>query len=407
MASEFDDLRHEYAAAGLSPQEWEQLRPIFPKESAALFESRRSAINERIQTLQRGPSAGNADEPSMGSLSQAIAELTAKLDMESTRARKYAEVRAQVKNTKLELKRIKEEVSDAEKSPDRIVTLRKERRQAYLDIFRSFEKEQEILLGLYQPLAHRLSGGGTLERKLEFRVSRNVDLGEWVSQGEQLLDLRKGGPFQGRGSLAEVARQTLYLAWKSGTPQEIESKMEDFISKYWTELRASMLPHVTHQDVGAWLLSTNHVCLRYGISYEGTDLSKLSPGMRGIVLLVLYLSIDQWDSRPLLIDQPEENLDPQSVYDDLVRYFRGVKRRRQVILVTHNANLVVNADADQVIVASAERTTAGGLPNITYRAGGIEDQEIRDLVCRILEGGERAFLEREKRYGLQRDLRKA
>jgi len=88
-----------------------------------------------------------------------------------------------------------------------------------------------------------------------------------------------------------------------------------------------------------------------------------------------------------------------------VRYFRFSKRRRQVILVTHNPNLVVNTDADQVIVASAERTSPTGLPNISYRAGGLEDYAIRADVCRILEGGERAFLERERRYGLSRDYR--
>jgi len=112
------------------------------------------------------------------------------------------------------------------------------------------------------------------------------------------------------------------------------------------------------------------------------------------------------DRRPLIVDQPEENLDPQSVYDDLVRYFRAAKRRRQVILVTHNANLVVNTDADQVIVAASERT-GPGLPTIKYESGGLENDAIRAAVCRVLEGGERAFRERERRYDLPRDPRTA
>jgi hypothetical protein len=89
--------------------------------------------------------------------------------------------------------------------------------------------------------------------------------------------------------------------------------------------------------------------------------------------------------------------DPQSVNDELVTLFKEARARRQVIIVTHNANLVVNTDADQIIVASATPTGRGSLPTLSYKSGGLENDEIRALVCRILEGGERAFLERAKR----------
>lgn len=69
------------------------------------------------------------------------------------------------------------------------------------------------------------------------------------------------------------------------------------------------------------------------------------------MLVLLYLALDDADDRPLIIDQPEENLDPKSIYDELVPLFLAAKRKRQVIMVTHNANLVVNTDADQVIIA--------------------------------------------------------
>jgi hypothetical protein len=73
------------------------------------------------------------------------------------------------------------------------------------------------------------------------------------------------------------------------------------------------------------------------------------------------------------------------------------KRKRQVIIVTHNANLVINTDADQIIIADAGPHAAGGLPPITYTAGGLEDGAIRKSVCDILEGGEVAFRERARR----------
>jgi hypothetical protein len=69
-----------------------------------------------------------------------------------------------------------------------------------------------------------------------------------------------------------------------------------------------------------------------------------------------------------------------------------------VIIVTHNANLVVNTDADQVFVATAAPSATGGLPIITYASGSLENAAIRHRVCDILEGGERAFKERARRY---------
>jgi hypothetical protein len=68
--------------------------------------------------------------------------------------------------------------------------------------------------------------------------------------------------------------------------------------------------------------------------------------------------------------------------------------------VTHNANLVVNTDADQVIIATSTRQAEGGLPLISYQSGSLENPRVRTAVCRLLEGGQRAFLERERHYRL-------
>ncbi len=151
------------------------------------------------------------------------------------------------------------------------------------------------------------------------------------------------------------------------------------------------------RSISDWLYSTDHITVSYGLQYDGVDIEQLSPGTRGIVLLLLYLAIDAEDDRPLIIDQPEENLDPQSIFQELVHRFRDAKKRRQIIIVTHNANLVVNTDADQVIVAQCGPHRPGQLPVITYDCGSLENPRIRQHVCDILEGGERAFKERAKR----------
>ncbi len=139
------------------------------------------------------------------------------------------------------------------------------------------------------------------------------------------------------------------------------------------------------------------------MKYDGKDLQFLSPGEKGIVLLLLYLEADQEDNRPLIIDQPDDNLDNLSVYPSLVEYFRKRKKTRQIIIITHNPNLVVNTDAEQVIVANFDGSRN---PKIKYRSGALENTlssggtGIREDVCKILEGGTEAFQRRERKYSL-------
>jgi hypothetical protein len=237
-------------------------------------------------------------------------------------------------------------------------------------------------------------------------VSRVVDADTWGGLAEdKLIDCRKSGPFYGRGSLIILANSKLKPAWETGSAADIQAAMARFIAEYWKDL-LSHAPYVPTQkqefrawlkQFAQWLFSTDHISVRYEIAYDGVDIRKLSPGTRGIVLLLLYLALDDADDRPLIIDQPEENLDPKSVFDELVSLFIKAKAKRQVIMVTHNANLVINTDADQIIIADAGPHPAAGLPPITYVAGGLEDVNIRKAVCDILEGGEEAFRERARR----------
>jgi AAA domain, putative AbiEii toxin, Type IV TA system len=184
--------------------------------------------------------------------------------------------------------------------------------------------------------------------------------------------------------------------------------MEEFRAKFSKDLLASMPPSIKTEEkntwtqaVAAWLYSTDHISIQYGIQYEGVAIEQLSPGTRGIVLLLLYLAVDLRDARPLIVDQPEENLDPNSVFEELVPHFREASKRRQLIIVAHNANLVVNTDADQVIVAHSMHQSADSLPLFVYKCGSLGNSDIRKSVCQVLEGGERAFLERERRYRLR------
>jgi hypothetical protein len=287
----------------------------------------------------------------------------------------------------------------------------REREDAYVRVFDAITAEQAVLTELYSPLMSRLGNAEGTLRKISFSVSREVDVDSWAKAGEELLDLRHKGPFRGHGALRQLADAALKAAWGTGDPQSISAAMAKFITDNrqallgpFPVLKADQADYrAWSKRFAKWLYGTDHIAIQYSIDYDRVDIRKLSPGNRGIVVLLLYLALDDADDRPLIIDQPEENLDPQSVFDELVSLFLETKSKRQVIMVTHNANLVVNTDADQIIVAQVGPHRLGELPPITYTSGGLENAEIRKAVCNILEGGERAFQERARRLRVRLD----
>lgn len=318
----------------------------------------------------------------------------------------YAALTKRIAQENSALQTLEARLTDAQRASGRRKVLQIERDDAYGRVFDAIIGEQNALAGLYAPLMARLSASSGTLKKLGFVVRRTADVQGWGSFAEEeLLDRRRTGPFHGRGSLVAVATEALKAAWETGSAADVQSAMTAFIGKYLKDLLAHA-PYAStqHSEYRAWLkqfahwlFGTEHIAVRYEISYDGVDISKLSPGTRGIVLLLLYLALDDSDDRPLIIDQPEENLDPKSVFDELVPLFIAAKAKRQVIMVTHNANLVINTDADQIIVAEAGPHPTGGLPPIGYVAGGLESSAIRKAVCDILEGGEAAFRERARR----------
>jgi predicted ATP-dependent endonuclease of OLD family len=145
-------------------------------------------------------------------------------------------------------------------------------------------------------------------------------------------------------------------------------------------------------------------------------IENMSAGNKALVLLKLLIELAD-SNYPILIDQPEDDLDNRSVYDSLIGFIRSKKINRQIIVVTHNANIVLGADADEVIVANQVLLDPSQKKRrFEYRSGSIENDHpvykldktvdegilnargIQQHICDILEGGITAFEKRKNKY---------
>ena len=411
------DMQRRFAPNLLSNTEWSKFEMTFKGDVDAILEAAKVrtdlAIKKAVEEDPKSPTDTSKTPIDKWPLNLASAlrdAMKKTVGIDAQQQKKFNDLQRTVTSQGTLVKRLEAQLKNAEGAEGRRQALIESRRDAYGRVFETLIEEQIVLENLYAPLGRNLASSKGALAKLQFAVRRIVKMDKWIEAADKLLDFRMESEFRRRGSLRKRAEEYLLAAWQSGTADDVANAMDVFRSKFAKDLLASMPPAVKpeernawNQSVASWLYSTDHISIQYGIQYEGVPIEQLSPGTRGIVLLLLYLAVDLADTRPLIIDQPEENLDPHSVFEELVPQFREARKRRQVIIVTHNANLVVNTDADQVIVARSTRDRPSSLPTLSYETGSLENSAIRRRVCEILEGGERAFLERERRYRLPWD----
>ena len=199
---------------------------------------------------------------------------------------------------------------------------------------------------------------------------------------------------------------------------EEDFEIDDLLfEKIWEAMADNSLIFKGGNDLETALerLFSDWFSVHYVVKSDGDVVNKMSPGKKALVLLEMLINIDK--SRcPILIDQPEDDLDNRSIYKDLVSYLKE-KKERQIIVATHNANVVVGADAEEVIIANQDGDESRNKSKrFEYRCGAIENispetddrnlncgvlyqKGVQQQICDILEGGMKAFELRRKKYG--------
>lgn len=203
--------------------------------------------------------------------------------------------------------------------------------------------------------------------------------------------------------------------------EDYDTKTEEVVKTFLEDALQNKIDfknYNTAQNVINEFIIKNWYEYSFELTYQRDNFNEMSPGKKAFVILKLLLEFDTREC-PILIDQPEDSLDNRAIYKELVKYIKDKKKTRQIILVTHNSNVVVSADSENVIVANqhGSKNINDGNIRFQYINGSLEDskmrndgyneeidsilpsQGIREHVCDILEGGQEAFEKREKKYG--------
>ena len=277
--------------------------------------------------------------------------------------------------------------------PDEFVKLSKER-DRYKQLIEAAQKQEEKEKRAYNELMKALAALNDLWREEFLIVQKEL---EQINQGQSALEIEadfKGGKEGMRDYMKQVfrgskLRETFF--------KQLCQQYADFGAMYrepdknWAEtssgkkFREYFLKHL--KDLLVWQVPN-----RFVVKYRGKPLQEYSLGQRASAMMLFILSRKENDL--IIIDQPEDDLDNQTIYEDVIELIRKTKKNVQFIFATHNANFPVLGDAEQVIACTYHSD------HIDTQTGSIDCQDIQQSVVNIMEGGEEAFNRRKAIYQL-------
>ena len=299
------------------------------------------------------------------------------------------------------IKKLTEAVQDEEKKLDKFVEVEKQTK-----------KTEERYNELLQQLTARFMKYRELHQVYATAINENREL------AMEDLEFSAEAPFRRDAFTQEIQscfdRRTSFRSYidlekydESWVEADNVTKLINAIVDGTIHLIRNKTPeNVLRELLGDWYNST------YKVSMDGDLIDEMSPGKKALVLLKMLISLAE-STCPILVDQPEDDLDNRSIFDELIPFIKKKKIMRQIIVVTHNANVVLGADSEEVIVANQNGKNS---PNkkfrFEYRSGSIEDdlpeesgrtdtlgkQGIQQQICDILEGGKSAFDLRKHKY---------
>lgn len=279
--------------------------------------------------------------------------------------------------------------------------LERQRDKVFSDLFRDLARLRDSYRQLFAPVQAYLAEEPLLTEGLAMTVDALIRDDGFSQQFFLHIDRSKSGAFYqgGEDTVRDLIARADFdeLDAALAFVHEVLKKLRPMSAGRPTEdVDWQLRGRSNREQVYDLLFGLPYLSPHYALKFNDKEIAQLSPGERGAALLIFYILVDK-SNLPIVLDQPEENLDNETVSRLLVPAIREAKRRRQVIIVTHNPNLAVYCDADQIVLAQLER---GVDTRVTYRSGAIEEAETRRWLVTVLEGTGPAFLKRYAKYSI-------
>ena len=291
--------------------------------------------------------------------------------------------------------------------PTALTNYKNQRRQLVRDIHGELLKIRAAYRELYKPVQQLATASFDFTREpLELDFDAYLSPARFEDDFLEYIHRNKIGNFYGDEESKKTVEK-LVAARDFNVTEDVVTFLEDVMNGLTSVERGKEKESVTIQsqlkgtkkidDLYDFLFGLKYLEPRYALKLGAKDISQLSSGEKGALLLVFYLLLDP-EEIPIIIDQPEQNLDNESVVKLLVDCIRQARARRQVVIVTHNPNLAVVCDADQVICCYLDKANGNA---VTYECGAIEDGSINKTAVDVLEGTYAAFDNRRMKYHKQ------
>lgn len=287
-----------------------------------------------------------------------------------------------------------DKITELEVNRDKV---KKQRAIRYTEMLKAVTAKQERYTQIIEHLTRQLSTSASkadtrdVLKDLEFFAEIHFDQEKFLEIAEDLFDGRsvhvreKDSPFSKvLGLFCNFAHQPDATLDMLATEIEQIAENTSLRDKIKTNKNIDMFDYYR-------CFYSNYFTITPIVKYKNTKLEHLSLGQKATVLIKIYLAQGR---KPIVIDSHDDHLDNQFIMEELIPAVRQAKNFRQIILVSNNANVVVNTDAEQIVVA--ERNGV----EITFVSGSLENPTIRDKTLRVLEGGKEAFKKRQEKYRL-------
>lgn len=278
-----------------------------------------------------------------------------------------------------------------------------ERNELLRNLFQKKIDLMSIKEDLYQPVTEFINKIKELKTRYDVQIDAMLEMQLFENRFLAFINQGKSGSFFGKEDgyqrLSEI-REKANLNSAEGliafTDELVENlkldKRED--GNIPINVGTQLSKGKTTNELYDYVFHLDYVEPIYNLKLGNKTLSELSPGERGALLLIFYLILDK-DDIPLIIDQPEDNLDNESIYHILVHFIKKVKANRQIIIVTHNPNLAIVCDAEQIVHIQIEKENKN---KVKFVSGAIENDSINTSIINVLEGTPPAFNNRDLKY---------